>query len=215
MSIPSCCKHTKKSKRCRRKSDSKIFSLPRRFTRKNCKRGIKGFSARSSCAPYKDCIIKQGGASKRYSAISVIDMNNIKGIVRFTSFNDRTVISYDISGLSSGKHGMHIHKNGDLTKGCETGCEHFNPTNSEHGGPHSKTRHAGDLGNIISRNGRAHGSVKVKNISCNPKSDFSIIGRMIILHQDKDDLGKGGDAESKKTGNAGKRIACSIIGLID
>lgn len=215
MSISNCCKHSKKSKKCRRKSDGKVFSLPRRFTRKKCKRGIRGFSARSSCAPYKDCMKKHYGGSKSYSAVSVIDMNNIKGTVRFTSTNVGCTISYDIRGLRNGSHGFHVHKCGDMTKGCTSGCEHFNPTNGTHGGPHSKTRHAGDLGNIISRNGRAHGSIKVKNLSCNPKSDFSIIGRMIIVHQDKDDLGKGGNQESLKTGNAGKRIACSIIGLID
>ena len=81
-----------------------------------CKRGIKGFTARSSCAPYKDCM---KGGSKKYSAVAVIDMNNIKGTVRFTSINDRTTIRYNIVGLSSGYHGMHIHKCGDLTKGCD------------------------------------------------------------------------------------------------
>ena len=213
MSISSCCKHNNKSKKCRRKSDGKIFDLPRRFTRKKCKRGIKGFTARSSCAPYKDCM--KGGSKKKYSAVAVIDMNNIKGTVRFTSINDRTTIRYNIVGLSSGYHGMHIHKCGDLTKGCDSGCEHFNPTNSQHGGPHSKIRHAGDLGNVHSIKNHAKGSVTVKHLSCNPKSDFSIIGRMIILHEGKDDLGKGGNAESLKTGNAGKRIACAIIGLIE
>lgn len=212
MSIQYCCKHSKKSKKCRRRSDGKIFKLPRRFTRKKCKRGIKGFSARSSCAPYKYCA---KGGTKKHTAVAVIDMNNIKGIVRFTSTNDRTNIRYDIVGLSSGHHGMHIHKCGDLTKGCDSGCEHFNPTNSQHGGPHSNIRHAGDLGNVYSKNKRAKGSVTVKHLSCNPKSDFSIIGRMLILHEGKDDLGKGGNAESLKTGNAGKRIACAIIGVIE
>lgn len=50
----SCCNHTKKHRKCKRKKDGKIFSLPRKFTRKKCKKP-KGFSMRSSCAPYKYC----------------------------------------------------------------------------------------------------------------------------------------------------------------
>ena len=51
-----CCKTTKKNKKCFRKSDKKIFSLPRRFSRKKCNSSkIKGFTMRSSCAPFKDC----------------------------------------------------------------------------------------------------------------------------------------------------------------
>ncbi len=57
-----CCKHSKSAKKCIRKSDKKIFSLPRRFTRKRCKKGAKGFTMKASCAPYKDC--KKGGSGK-------------------------------------------------------------------------------------------------------------------------------------------------------
>ena len=39
-----------------------------------------------------------------------------------------------------------------------------------------------------------------------------MIGRAVVLHQNTDDLGWGGDEESKKTGNAGMRIACGVIG---
>ncbi len=43
-----CCKHTTKHKTCVRKTDGKI-------TKERCMQGLKGFSARASCAPYKGC----------------------------------------------------------------------------------------------------------------------------------------------------------------
>lgn len=42
---------------------------------------------------------------------------------------------------------------------------------------------------------------------------YSVIGRSCVLHGKTDDLGLGGDEESLKTGNAGARIACGVIGL--
>lgn len=62
MKIKNCCSHNKTSKKCVRKSDKKIFSLPRRFTKKRCAKGTKGFTMKSSCAPYKDCL--KGGNKK-------------------------------------------------------------------------------------------------------------------------------------------------------
>lgn len=56
--IKNCCSiKSKRAKKCIRKSDGKIFSLPRRFPKTTCKnkKHIKGFTMRSSCAPYKDC----------------------------------------------------------------------------------------------------------------------------------------------------------------
>ena len=40
----------------------------------------------------------------------------------------------------------------------------------------------------------------------------SIIGCSVVIHESRDDLGYGGNEESKKTGNAGARMACAIIG---
>ena len=43
----------------------------------------------------------------------------------------------------------------------------------------------------------------------------SVVGRAIVIHEDQDDLGKGGDDESLKTGNAGERLACGVISLTE
>ena len=52
-----CCKSTEKDKKCIRKSDQKEFDIEkRRFSKKTClTKPIKGFTMKSSCAPYKDC----------------------------------------------------------------------------------------------------------------------------------------------------------------
>jgi uncharacterized protein (DUF2237 family) len=59
-----CCLSTKSDKECIRKKDKKTFKLPRKFSKERCKKGIKGFTMRSSCAPYKGCNKKGGGNYK-------------------------------------------------------------------------------------------------------------------------------------------------------
>jgi Cu-Zn family superoxide dismutase len=203
-----CCKHTRRNKKCIRKKDLKVFDLPRKFTKKQCK-NIKGFTMRSSCAPYKYC--KTGG--NKYQGVSVINMNGITGTVFFIPKNKKLTVIYSIRGLKDGLHGFHIHRYGDMTEGCTSGCEHFDVNHSQHGGPHSSIRHSGDLGNILSKNGVANGAITVDGISVNPKHNNSIIGRMIVLHKDPDDLGKANTHESLTTGSSGERIACAVIGI--
>lgn len=51
-----CCKITNKNKKCIRKEDGKVFSFPRKYNKKKClTQPIKGFTMRSSCAPFKYC----------------------------------------------------------------------------------------------------------------------------------------------------------------
>ena len=89
---------------------------------------------------------------------------------------------------------------------------HFNPHNATHGGPTSSIRHVGDLGNInTDSSGAAKGTIQDKYIKLiGPES---VIGRMIVVHAGEDDLGQGGNEESLKTGNAGGRAACGVIGV--
>jgi Cu-Zn family superoxide dismutase len=151
---------------------------------------------------------------KNISAIAYLN-SDIKGSIYFIENQDKNIVTVklNLSGLPKNKElGFHIHAAGDLSDGCTSACAHFNPFNTIHGGKDSKERHVGDLGNITTdKNGNCimqfdDNMIKLRGYKQN------IIGRSIVIHGQKDDLGRGGNSESLKTGNAGKRIACAVIG---
>ena len=152
---------------------------------------------------------------KPIKAIAVFNDDVIKGTVKFSEnlLSDTVLISIDIAGLTpNSMHGFHVHEAGDLTDKCESLCAHFNPFNKKHGCPGMKERHVGDLGNLLTDK---HGTSKYCMIDNHIKlrgDVANIIGRGLIIHKDIDDCGKGGNEASLKNGNAGKRIACAIIG---
>jgi len=139
----------------------------------------------------------------------------IKGIVKFTEdlSNNKVKIAIDLSGFDpDSTHGFHIHESGDLTSGCESMCDHFNPYNKNHGGINDIERHVGDLGNIIAN---SEGLVQIEfsdHLIKLSGNKANVIGRGLIIHEGLDDCGKGIDQTSKKNGNSGKRIGCAIIG---
>ena len=137
----------------------------------------------------------------------------LKGHVKFTEIDNKIKIDVSIIGLKPNHlHGFHVHEAGDLSDKCTSMCAHFNPYKMNHGCPGIKERHIGDLGNLQTNNkGEAKYTfydecIKLRGTKAN------IIGRGLIIHADQDDCGQGGNAESLKTGNAGKRIACAVIG---
>lgn len=136
------------------------------------------------------------------------------GTVTFTETEDVTIIDVDVYGFKPGKHGFHVHEKGDVENGCDSLCAHYNPFKTVHGGPDDdrNNRHVGDLGNIdVDENGVC--KMKITDTLVKLSGKYSVLGRSIIIHEDEDDLGKGGNQESLKTGNAGKRIACARISL--
>ena len=155
---------------------------------------------------------KKCGRSNQ-TGVAVLNMGRVKGIVQFIKQKGGVKIKFDIKGLRDGMHGFHIHEYGDMTEGCKSACSHFNPKKNHHGGIHSHEAHLGDLGNVIAKKGVAKGEKFKRGLSLDMCNKACIIGRMIIIHKERDDLGRGGDEESLKTGNAGPRLACGVIGL--
>src|SRR5882724_9666739 len=61
----------------------------------------------------------------------------VSGVVIFTQMGDEVTVTGEITGLTPGPHGFHIHEFGDIPSkdGMSTGG-HFNPEGKKHGGQH-------------------------------------------------------------------------------
>ena len=75
-------------------------------------------------------------------------------------------------------------------------------------------RHVGDCGNVVADEaGVTRFALVDKLITL--AGPYSVIGRTFVVHEKEDDLGKGSNEDSKKTGNAGGRLACGVIGIAE
>jgi len=117
-----------------------------------------------------------------------------------------------IHNVKPGLHGFHVHQKGLLGNKCRDAGGHFNPHKKDHAGPKDNHRHAGDLGNVVAdKSGKVHIKIFDSHISLDPHHKAYIGKRTFIIHEKPDDLGRGGDAESLVTGNAGARLSCGIV----
>ncbi|XP_062991145.1 LOW QUALITY PROTEIN: extracellular superoxide dismutase [Cu-Zn] [Elgaria multicarinata webbii] len=99
---------------------------------------------------------------------------------------------------------IHVHQYGDLSDSCDSAGGHYNPFKVNH------PRHPGDFGNFNSKEGKIR---KYKsNLMATLFGPYTIIGRSVVVHEQDDDLGKGNNKASLENGNAGKRLACCVIG---
>jgi Cu-Zn family superoxide dismutase len=145
--------------------------------------------------------------TKAVAVLAPTKGNEVSGVVTFTMVKSGVLIVADVTGLTPGAHGFHIHEFGDCSAadGASAGG-HFNPHHAQHGAPDSEMRHAGDFGNLdADATGKAHYERVDKVISL--EGADSIIGHAVIVHAKADDL------KTQPTGNAGARVACGVIGV--
>src|SRR6266403_5681782 len=90
--------------------------------------------------------------------------NNVSGTITFTEVADGVQVHAEVTGLTPGKHGFHVHECGDCTAAdASSAGGHFNPMKKPHGAPDAAERHAGDLGNLeADSTGKAHLELKDK-----------------------------------------------------
>jgi Cu-Zn family superoxide dismutase len=147
-------------------------------------------------------------------AICILKGDKVNGITTFVQTKTTTTIHVKLSGLTPGPHGFHIHQYGDQRNGCTSMGPHYNPFDKEHGGLRGTNRHVGDLGNLIAdKKGKVNTVIKSKSVKLTGK--YTVLGRGLVVHDDEDDLGKGGHTDSKTTGHSGARVACGIIAVME
>jgi superoxide dismutase, Cu-Zn family len=161
-----------------------------------------GFSAQSQTPAEKP--------SAPLKAVAVLHPtagSKVSGTVTFIEVADGVQVQAEITGLTPGNHGFHVHEFGDCsaTDASSAGA-HFNPTHKPHAGPDTAERHVGDMGNV-----EADASAKAKleyvdhQISLT-NDERSVIGRSVVVHAKADDL------KTQPSGDSGARVACGVIG---
>lgn len=152
----------------------------------------------------KDTLNQQ--VAKAAAVIYPLSDSSVSGIVSFTKTDNGVRVEAKVNGLTSTKHGFHIHQFGDCSEPDGTSAGgHFNPENQDHSGPEMQHRHMGDMGNITTDpdNDLSTYSYIDQKIDLN-----MILGRSVIIHAKEDDL------TSQPTGAAGSRLACGVIGVV-
>jgi Cu-Zn family superoxide dismutase len=128
---------------------------------------------------------------------------NVTGTVTFRQSNQDIEVVADITGLSPGKHGIHIHAKDDLSdpKLVSAGPHWDMGGKHHHGGPDTAEHHAGDLGNLTADDsGKAHMAGVIHNMKLD-----DLKGHSVIIHAGEDDL------KTDPAGNSGGRVAGGAI----
>lgn len=132
---------------------------------------------------------------------------NVTGTLTFSPAADGVAVSGEITGLTPGKHGFHVHEKGDCAAPDFTSAGgHFNPAQKEHGAPADEQHHAGDLGNVeAGSDGKVQVDATIPNVTLEAGAENSVLDKAIVVHAKEDDL------KSQPSGNAGDRVACGVI----
>ena len=117
------------------------------------------------------------------------------------------LISADVSGLTAGGHGFHIHTVGSCSPDFSAAGGHFAPDGRGHGFMYSEGAHAGDIPNIYAAgDGTARADFFTDWVTLaahGTTSVFDADGSTIIIHAKPDTYGS--------EAGAGDRVACGVI----
>ena len=122
----------------------------------------------------------------------------VQGVVRFhqCEADKGTWVEMDLHNFKPYQtHAIHIHQYGDERDGCKSLGGHWNPDNTTHGSiKFHMPSHAGDMINNLTSDSKGRFTHRYYDprISLRGNINESIIGRSVVIHKGRDDLGLGG-----------------------
>jgi len=152
--------------------------------------------------------------SSSKQAIAVINSasgSGVTGMATFTQIGQTVMLHIEIKNVDTGLHAVHIHENGDCSSpDAKSAGGHWNPTNVAHGKWGEGEFHLGDIGNIdVGEDGRGVIELSTELWEIGTGSNIDVVGKGIIVHSGADDF------TSQPSGNAGSRIGCGVIELVN
>jgi len=159
-----------------------------------------------AAAQHEEKKAEAGTITKAVALLTPTKGSEVKGRVTFTQAGRTVHVHAEISGLTPGEHGFHIHEFGVWSEDGMASGGHFNPAMQPHAGPEKPKRHVGDLGNVTA-NARGNVTLDLDDRLLSFQGPHSIIGRGLVVHEKVDDL------KTQPTGNAGGRLAVGVIGV--
>ena len=166
--------------------------------------------------------ISLGSSSNQQSISAAVQdtSGNVLGRVRFTRDGDGVKVKAQLSGLTAGFHGFHVHGVGicDAATGFTSAGGHYDPEGT---GLHGQ--HAGDMPSLlVADDGSADLGFTSDRLSIESLRDAD--GSAVIVHASPDNFANipdryhshtedvfGPDAPTRATGDAGSRAGCGVL----
>jgi superoxide dismutase, Cu-Zn family len=139
------------------------------------------------------------------------------GFVKLTQQGGKVIVRGEVSGLTPGFHGFHVHAVGECVPPFTTAGGHYNPGGVGHGS------HAGDMPSLlVLDDGTAEAQFATDRYAIDDL--FDVDGSAIIVHAGADNFANiptrylsttegvfGPDSATLATGDAGARVACGVV----
>lgn len=154
-------------------------------------------------------------AATARATVNSIDAHGVGaeiGTVVFEDTEDGLLVTPDLSALSPGVHGFHVHQKGDCGPGEKNGKRvaglaaggHYDPQHTgKHLGPYRAGGHKGDLPTlVVAADGRATLPLLAPHLTVE-----DIRGRSIVVHAKGDNYSD----DPAPLGGGGARVACGLV----